>query len=144
MRTEVAASEPRSLGVPARALIVDKCPTGRMVLKGILERGGFEVRFATDDQRVWRQIEHERIDALICDADDPEIDAIELARSVRSWVSRRIAIVLMTKESACMGRVEALVAGADDYVSKATLDAAALRARIGQLLGERGHQSRVH
>jgi len=56
-------------------------------------------------------------DMLILDVMLPEVDGLEICRSVRS-VNRHIPIMMLTAKSAELDRVLGLEMGADDYISK--------------------------
>jgi len=93
--------------------------------------GQYELVFATDGESAWRAMQ--RTDApqlLVLDWMLPGIDGVEVCRKVRAWRSDRYSyILLLTARDSEKDLLEAMDAGADDFVKK-PFSAAELRARL--------------
>jgi two-component system KDP operon response regulator KdpE len=88
----------------------------RTVVRAQLEKHGYRVREA-ETAKVG--LEHARAynpDAIILDLGLPDMDGLELTKAIRSWSSTPILIVSARGRE--QDKVEALDAGADDYITK--------------------------
>lgn len=100
----------------ANILIVDDEPQIIRVLRTALSTQGYNVRIAAngiegaDIAREWKP------DLVITDVSMPEMNGVELCRELRAY-SRVPIIVLSVRNNERM-KIEALDAGADDYVTK--------------------------
>lgn len=113
-----------------RVLVAEDTPVSAMVLRRALERHGHEVTVATDGAEAWPLIETGLYPLVVSDWMMPEVDGLELCRRMRqSPVSRFCYMILLTARSAREDRIEALQAGADDFLVK-PLDAGELAARL--------------
>jgi two-component system KDP operon response regulator KdpE len=101
---------------PAKILIVDDEPQIIRVLRTALSTQGYAVRIANngiegaDIALEWKP------DLVITDVSMPEMNGVELCRELRANSDVRI-IVLSVRNNEHM-KIEALDAGADDYVTK--------------------------
>ena len=103
-------------GEVAKILIVDDEPQIIRVLRTALSAQGYIVRVAANGVE-GADIAHDwRPDLVITDVSMPEMNGVELCRELRS-VSRVPIIVLSVRNNERM-KIEALDAGADDYVTK--------------------------
>jgi two-component system, OmpR family, KDP operon response regulator KdpE len=99
-----------------RVLVVDDEP---QILRGLgtnLRARGYEVETAPDGERALEVAARTHPDVVILDLGLPGIDGVEVIRGLRAWTSTPI-IVLSARDQE-RDKVEALDAGADDYVSK--------------------------
>jgi len=100
-----------------RVLVVDDEPA---ILKSVvagLEARDYEVRVAIDGQSAIDAIAGDPApDLVVLDLGLPDIDGVDVVRRTREWSS--VAIIILTAEHHEDRKVEALDAGADDYVTK--------------------------
>src|SRR5579872_2302582 len=99
-----------------RILIVDDEPQITRVLRTSLTSRGYEVRVAADGESAIDTFQDWHPDMIITDLSMPNMDGIELCRRVRQQ-SQAPIIVLSVKEQEGV-KIEALDAGADDYITK--------------------------
>ena len=99
-----------------RILVVDDEPQITRVLRRSLATRGYEVQVATDGEEALDLFRHWAPDLVITDLSMPHIGGLELCRRLRA-ISPVPIIVLSVKGEEWI-KVEALDAGADDYVTK--------------------------
>jgi DNA-binding response OmpR family regulator len=119
---------------PPRVLVVEDDEDIAEVLQRSLRMEGYEVRTAADGKLA---LEHARSftpDLVILDLGLPEIDGLEVARTLREGDD--LPILILTARDAVESRVEGLDAGADDYLVK-PFERQELLARIRALLRRR-------
>ena len=115
-----------------RILIADDDRVSRHLLEADLRHWGHEVRAVADGIAAWDAMQEQDAPALaIVDWMMPGLDGVEVCRRV-SGRSPALPcyIILLTARTRPEDIVQALGAGADDYVTK-PFDAAELRARVG-------------
>src|SRR5499427_4588366 len=100
----------------ARIMIVDDDPQIRRVLRTALVAQDYEVVDARNGEEALEKIRDERLDLVILDMNMPRMNGLETCRIIRS--SSDIAIIMLTVRNAESDKVEALDAGADDYMTK--------------------------
>ena len=99
-----------------RVLVVDDEP---QMLRGLgtnLRARGYDVETALDGERALEVAAREHPDVVILDLGLPGIDGVEVIRGLRAWT--QIPIIVLSARDQEHDKVEALDAGADDYVSK--------------------------
>jgi two-component system KDP operon response regulator KdpE len=97
-------------------LIVDDEPQIRRVIKAALSKQGYIVADARSGEAALDMIRGERFDMVILDRNMPGIGGLETCREIRD--TSDIGIIMLTVRKAEKDRIEALDAGADDYVTK--------------------------
>jgi len=103
-----------------RALVVDDSRTVRAILRRILEELGFDVVEADNGRDALGHLDGAgAADVVLVDWGMPEMDGIELIKAIRAvHGGRDVRIVMVTRETRLSGVMEALEAGADEYVMK--------------------------
>ncbi|MEW6720899.1 MAG: sigma-54 dependent transcriptional regulator [Thermodesulfobacteriota bacterium] len=98
----------------------------RRILRAMLTREGYEVSEATDGAAAAAFLAEHRVDALVTDIRMPKMDGLELFRLCRE---RHVAlpVILVTAFGRIEDAVEAMRAGAFDYISKPFDEAELLR-----------------
>ncbi len=86
------------------------------VLKTTLSAQGYAIRTAADGIQALSEMKTWAPDLIITDLRMPNMDGLELCRQVRS--QSRIPIIVLSVKGEEAIKVEALDAGADDYVTK--------------------------
>lgn len=97
-------------------LVVDDEPQITRVLKTTLSSQGYGVRTAADGEEALAEMKSWSPDLIITDLRMPRMDGLELCRRVRS--ESRIPIIVLSVKGEEGIKVEALDAGADDYITK--------------------------
>lgn len=109
-------------------LVVDDEPALREVLSLRIADWGHDVRVASDAAEAEREIERLRPDLVLSDLVMPGVSGMELLKRIKRQ-DDRIPVVMMTAHGNIDGAVEAMKAGASDFLSK-PLDYNALFALI--------------
>jgi two-component system KDP operon response regulator KdpE len=97
-------------------LVVDDEPQITRVLKTTLSAHGYNIRAAADGVQALEEMQSWTPDLIITDLRMPNMDGLELCRRVRA--QSRIPIIVLSVKGEEAIKVEALDAGADDYVTK--------------------------
>jgi len=100
----------------ARILVVDDEPQILRVLRRGLESHGFEVVAASDVASALQIFRSMPIHLVITDLRMPDADGVQLCREIRS--SSTVPIIVLSVKGEERTKVEALDAGADDYITK--------------------------
>jgi two-component system KDP operon response regulator KdpE len=100
----------------ARVLIVDDEPQIRRVMRTTLVARGYMVSTARNGEEALEKVREERFDLVLLDINMPGMGGMETCRILRSQSD--IPIVILSIRNAEREKVEALDAGADDYVTK--------------------------
>ncbi|MBZ5516392.1 MAG: response regulator transcription factor [Acidobacteriia bacterium] len=116
--------------IGGRILVVDDDPQIRRVMRTTLAANGYEVNTARSGEQALEEIRAEKYDLVLLDVNMPGMAGVEACRTLRASPMNYIgAIIMLTVRSAEADKVEALDAGADDYVTK-PFSAPELLARI--------------
>jgi two-component system KDP operon response regulator KdpE len=99
-----------------KVLIVDDEPQIRRALDINLRVRGYEVDQAGSGEQALELAASGHPDAIVLDLGLPGIDGIDVIRGIRGWSA--VPIVILSVRDAEAAKVEALDAGADDYVTK--------------------------
>ena len=99
-----------------RILIVEDEAEIRRVVRLILQSEGYEVHEAEGLQRGLIEAGTRRPDLLLLDLGLPDGDGLDLVREVREW--SQLPIVVLSARGQETIKVQALDAGADDYLTK--------------------------
>ncbi len=97
-------------------LVVDDEPQITRVLKTTLSSHGYGTRTAQDGDEALRMMSDWPPDLIITDLRMPNMDGLNLCRHVRE--KSQIPIIVLSVKGEERTKVEALDAGADDYVTK--------------------------
>lgn len=100
----------------AKILIVDDEPQITRVLRTALSTQGYSLRVATNGLQGLEAAHEWKPDLVITDVAMPEMSGVEFCRELRA-VSQ-VPIIILSVRSHERMKVEALDAGADDYVTK--------------------------
>jgi len=102
--------------MPERILIIDDEPQITRVLKTALSAQGYDVRTANDPEESLIIFQEWSPDLVITDLAMPGLTGIELCRKIR--LKSRTPILVLSVRDQDRSKIEALDAGADDYVTK--------------------------
>ncbi len=100
----------------SRILVVDDETQISRVLKTTLSSQGYEVKTAADGEAGLEAVTDWHPDLLITDLSMPKMNGVELCRAVRE--QSQIPIIVLSVREEEKNKVDALDAGADDYVTK--------------------------
>jgi two-component system, OmpR family, KDP operon response regulator KdpE len=100
-----------------RVLIVDDEPAIRRALRPPLLELGFELVEAARGEEALQMLRTTIVDAIVLDINMPGIGGIETLKRIRTF-ARKLPILMLTVRDKEEEKVEALDAGADDYVTK--------------------------
>lgn len=114
-----------------RVVIAEDDAVSRKVLEKILLKSNYEVATANDGLQAWRILQSEDAPQLaILDWMMPGKSGLQICRDIRELGNRPYTyIMLLTSKSQNQEIVEALAAGADDYLTK-PVEAGELTARL--------------
>ncbi|MDQ1361846.1 MAG: two-component system, OmpR family, operon response regulator KdpE [Acidimicrobiaceae bacterium] len=100
----------------ARILIIDDDISLLRAVGISLRARGYEVIVARGGEEGLSLAAHKRPDVILLDLGLPGIDGIEVVRGLRGWST--VPIIVLSARHQSVSKVEALDAGADDYVTK--------------------------
>jgi two-component system KDP operon response regulator KdpE len=101
----------------ANLLIVDDERSIRLSLRTILANFGFEIVEAARGEEALALVRTAQFDAVLLDINMPGMGGIDVCRIMRK-TAPRLPIVMLTVQGSEDRKVEALDAGADDYITK--------------------------
>ena len=99
-----------------RILVVDDDPQIRRVMRVTLTGQGYEVDDAKVGEDALERLREDAFDLVLLDMNMPGMGGLETCRVIRSH--SEIGIIMLTVRDTDADKVEALDAGADDYVTK--------------------------
>jgi len=120
----------------SHVLVIDDEPALRQILSHVLSGAGYTVDVAADVAEAARILSRGDIDMAVCDIKMPDGNGVELLRQTRA-AGIDTAFVMVTAISAVETAVDALRAGAFDYMVKPVRNAELLH-RIAQMESMRG------
>jgi two-component system KDP operon response regulator KdpE len=100
----------------ARILVVDDEPQLRRVMRAALTKQGYIVGDVRSGEAALEKLREERFDLIILDRNMPGMGGVEACRAIRE--NSDIGIIMLTIRKSEEDRIEALDAGADDYITK--------------------------
>lgn len=109
------------------ALVIDDEKQIRRLLRLALEGAQHQVFEAEDGRSGLGEIIHRRPDVVLLDLGLPDIDGLKVLQRLREWT--RVPVLILSVRDDPEEKVNALDAGADDYVTK-PFDTAELLARV--------------
>jgi two-component system, OmpR family, KDP operon response regulator KdpE len=101
---------------PPHILVVDDEPQITRVLRTSLSSQGYDIRVANSGEMALEIMKDWSPNLIITDLSMPTVDGVQLCRRVRA--SSQIPIIVLSVREKEQQKVEALDAGADDYVTK--------------------------
>lgn len=97
-------------------LVVDDEPQITRVLRTSLASQGYDIRVANDGETALEIVKDWTPDLVITDLSMPNMDGLELCRRLRA--KSQVPIIVLSVKGEERTKVQALDAGADDYVTK--------------------------
>jgi two-component system KDP operon response regulator KdpE len=99
-----------------RILVVDDDPQIRRVMRVALTGHSYEVDDVKNGEAALEKLRDRRFDLVLLNMNMPGMGGLETCRAIRGASER--AVIMLTVRDTESGKVEALDAGADDYVTK--------------------------
>jgi two-component system KDP operon response regulator KdpE len=103
-------------GPAIRVLVVDDEPQIVRALRINLTARGYQVLTAPDGTAALRAAADGKPDVIVLDLGLPDLDGTEVIAGLRGW--SKVPIIVLSARTDSTDKVEALDAGADDYVTK--------------------------
>ncbi len=100
----------------SRVLVVDDEPGLRRALSINLSARGWDVTVAADGAGALEAAAATHPDVVLLDLGLPDLDGLDVIAGIRGWSP--VPIIVLTARTASADAVDALDAGADDYVTK--------------------------
>jgi DNA-binding NtrC family response regulator len=125
-------------GEGARVLIVEDDPSTRLGLCELVRTWGYTAEAAADGEEALEKVTTFRPAIVVSDVVMPKLDGLGLLKALRE--EARIAVVLLTAQGTIETAVEAIKAGAYDYLTK-PVEPERLRNLLAKLV-ERGDAAR--
>ncbi len=127
-----------------RILIVDDEPQILRALRINLQARQYDVVAATDGTQAIAAVQAEHPDVVVLDLGLPDIDGVDVIRALRSWTP--VPVIVLSGRRGSTDKIQALDAGADDYVTKPfNIDELLARLRaVTRRHGSGGEPARVH
>lgn len=97
-------------------LVVEDDPPVRNLITTALKSAGYRCSTADKGQMAIQEVASNNPEIILLDLGLPDIDGIEVIRKIRSWTNTPIIIISARNEDG--DKIEALDAGADDYLTK--------------------------
>jgi two-component system KDP operon response regulator KdpE len=99
-----------------RILVVDDEPQIRRFLRASLQAHDYDVVEAETGKDGVRQCTLQKPDLVVLDLGLPDVDGLEIIKSIREW--SKVPIIVLSVRSDDADKIEALDRGANDYVTK--------------------------
>jgi two-component system KDP operon response regulator KdpE len=123
-------------------LLVDDDPAFRIGLAASLKTSGYAVDLARNAQEALHYVRERPVDIVLLDINMPEIGGVEACHRIRA-LAPQTGIVMLTVRDTEDDKVQALEAGADDYVTK-PFRLRELIARLRAVLRRTGADAELH
>lgn len=104
------------MSIAIKILVVDDEAQIRKFLRSSFSGTEYKVIEAEDGQSALRLAGTEMPDVVLLDLGLPDMDGVEVAKQIREW--SQVPIIVLTARGHEDDKVEALDAGADDYLTK--------------------------
>ncbi|MGA2515720.1 MAG: sigma-54 dependent transcriptional regulator [Thermodesulfobacteriota bacterium] len=98
-------------------VVDDEAPVRDIVRKGLSQMGGYGVEVAQNGVEAIEKIEKDVFDLVLTDLKMPEMDGIELLKTIKG-TRPEVMVILMTAYGSIETAVEAMRIGANDYITK--------------------------
>jgi DNA-binding NtrC family response regulator len=103
---------------PVKILVVDdEVALREMLRKGLPQMGEFSVEVARNGVEAIEKIEKDVYDLVLTDLMMPEMDGMELLRTIKG-TRPELQVIMMTGHGSIEAAVEAIKIGADDFITK--------------------------
>jgi DNA-binding response OmpR family regulator len=115
---------------PLKVLIADDDPPTRVLLRAAINQWGYKVIESKDGEEAWGVLQQaDAPQLIILDWLMPKIDGLDLCKRIKSELTYRPYIILLTQVAGTANIIKGLEAGADEFLSK-PFNMAELRSRL--------------
>ncbi|MDO4168314.1 MAG: response regulator transcription factor [Lachnospiraceae bacterium] len=97
-------------------LIVEDDPPVRNLITTTLKAHGYRYLSAANGETAIMEVATHNPDIMLLDLGLPDMDGVEVIKQIRTWTD--LPIIVISARSEDMDKVDALDAGADDYLTK--------------------------
>ena len=97
-------------------LVVDDEIEYQRVFSYILKKNGYTVQTCSSALQALEILAHTEFNLVMTDLKMPDMDGVEVIKKIRSWSN--LPIIVISARSEDRDKIEALDAGADDYLTK--------------------------
>lgn len=97
-------------------VVIEDDPSIRRFLRTSLGSHGFNVIDAETGKQGIVEVEIRKADLVILDLGLPDMDGVDVIKAIRTWSS--VPIIILSARSGEQQKIDALDAGADDYLTK--------------------------
>lgn len=115
MNAETAVKDPHDAQAPV-VLVIEDDPQIRHFVQLALESEGCQVHVAETAKRGLIDSGTRRPDLIVLDLGLPDADGMDVIRELRAWST--VPVIVLSARTAEAGKIAALDAGADDYLTK--------------------------
>ncbi len=117
-----------------RVFLIEDNGDLRSYISRMLRRFGHRVFTAADGLEGWQRIQKELPDLVVSDVMMPRMDGYELLKKIRAMTNtKHIPVILITAKPEIESKIQGLMTGADDYLSK-PVNIRELDARVRNLI----------
>ena len=102
--------------MPPAVVLIEDDREIRHWLRVVLEAEGYRLFFAETGEQGLAEAAARQPDLVLADPGLPDLDGVEVIRRIRAW--SKLPIIVISARGQEQDKVDALDAGADDYVSK--------------------------
>jgi DNA-binding NtrC family response regulator len=103
---------------PMKILVVDdEVQIREMLKRGLTQIAGHSVEVAPNGVEAIKKIESDIFDLVLTDVKMPEMDGVELLKTIKG-IRPEVMVILMTAFGSIQTAVEAMKIGANDYITK--------------------------
>ena len=134
-RSRVATGTAPAQAETRTVLVVEDSITSRMLLKGILESAGYNVKIAVDGMEAFTLLRAEKFDLVVSDVEMPRLNGFDLTARIRA--DKKLAelpVVLVTALETREDRERGIDAGANAYLVKSSFDQSNLLEAVRRLI----------
>jgi two-component system chemotaxis sensor kinase CheA len=130
----VAAAAKPSEAKARSILVVEDSITSRMLLKGILESAGYQVKTAVDGVEGFTALRADRFDLVVSDVEMPRMNGFDLTARIRADKKlTELPVVLVTAMETREDRERGIDVGANAYLIKSSFDQSNLLEAVRRL-----------
>jgi two-component system chemotaxis sensor kinase CheA len=135
VRVVADAASPLARSKATSILVAEDSITSRMLLKGILESAGYNVKIAVDGLEAFTLLRAGNFDLLVSDVEMPRLNGFDLTARIRA--DKKLAelpVVLVTALETREDRERGIDAGANAYLVKSSFDQSNLLEAVRRLV----------
>ena len=125
-----------------RILLVEDHPDLSTIVQDELCKAGFATDLATKGREAFALLRLNRYNAMVLDLGLPDVDGMTLLKYLQSQKMSDVPCLVLTARDSLQSRVDALNAGADDYILK-PFDMEELIARVRAVLRRPGNRQQA-